>query len=195
MSLTLRPEDVSFIEFYHWTWVTCQICSRLTTWPDRVALSDHPSLDQFVYQTFWSIWQILSTGRLRRLGRHSLFASFAWAQPKQLETHYGDGLANVRSLVHFPHVRMLASAKETWRNEKEISNPHWCSTGGHPKLPMRVSRCSRRSAMDLSVPRTSQNNSFQFLHDHRTIHCFFDMRRILIPTTHYCVCLVSIFLQ
>lgn len=36
MSLTLRPEDVSFIEFYHWTWVTCQIYSRLTTWQSRI---------------------------------------------------------------------------------------------------------------------------------------------------------------
>ena len=166
MSLTLRPEDVSFIEFYHWTWVTCQIYSRLTTWQSRIV---RPSffrsicISNFLVNLTDPFHRSTPSARstLPRLVR----MSSAQTAGDTLRRWPGER----SKLVHFPHVRMLASAKETWRNEKEISNPHWCSTGGHPKLPMRVSRCSRRSAMDLSVPRTSQSNSFQFLHDHRTI--------------------------
>ncbi len=156
MSLALRPQDVSLIEFYDWT-AACEIYSKFTiTWQSHIVrLSFFRSIciSNFLVNLtdpFHRSPSARSTLPVRLVRMSSAQTAGdtlrRWPSARsKFETSIWYAFMSV----------LLSSAKQETKRKFQIR--------GRPKLPMRVSRCSRRSAMDLSVPRTSQSNSFQFL--------------------------------
>lgn len=191
MSLTLRPEDVSFIEFYHWTWVTCQIYSRLTTWQSRIV---RPSFFRSICISNFLV---------------NLTDPFHRSTPSARST--------LPRLVRMSSAQTAGDTLRRWPGERSkfgalssCQNACFCKRNmkkwkGNFKSSLMLYRRSPQVAYEgLQVlskicdgPFSPSHLTEQFVSipsrpsDHRTIHCFFDMRRNLIPTTHCCVCLVS----